>query len=68
MGVIILSLWLYLSTGEDSVKLEILSIIGWVSIWEAASIFILGMHEMRELKRNFKLLRKADIAFETVEE
>ena len=41
LGAATLSLWLILSAKTDSVFAEILSIIGWVFVWEATDIFVL---------------------------
>ena len=60
-GVIILSIWFYLSAKSESVNLEILSIIGWVSIWEATSMILIGSHEARETFRNFNKIVNAEI-------
>ena len=61
LGVIVLSIWYFLSADKEGVNLEILSIIGWVAIWEATSLIIMGQHELRQLKRDFNLMKKAEI-------
>lgn len=41
LGIIILAVWLYLSARTENVNIEVLSIVGWVAVWEAASIAIM---------------------------
>jgi len=60
-GAAVLTLWFVLSANKESVGLEILSIIGWVSIWEAASIILIGDHEAREACKNFEKIMHAEI-------
>ena len=55
-GAIILSIWLYLSARSSSVRIEILSIVGWVAIWEATSIVIMARPELHQV---YKALEKA---------
>ena len=55
-GSIILSIWLYLSARSSSVRIEILSIVGWVAIWEATSIVIMARPELHQV---YKALEKA---------
>ena len=50
LGIISLSLWLYLSAVTESLGVEILSIMAWVFLWEVISIvFIERPHLVREL-------------------
>ena len=60
-GVLVLSVWFYLSADAANVNLEILSIVGWVAIWEAASITLMGRRELRQIKKNFDKLIDAEI-------
>ena len=60
-GAIILSIWLYLSARSSSVRIEILSIVGWVAIWEAASIFIMQRHELVFTKKAYERLVNGQI-------
>ena len=41
LGAAVLAVWLYLSASTENVSVEILSIIGWVAVWEATSIAIM---------------------------
>ena len=67
-GVIVLSIWFFLSADSESVNLEVLSIIGWVAIWEATSILLMGRHEINRLKRNLDTILKAQIEIEVAPE
>lgn len=49
LGVAILALWLYLSATTETVGVEILSIMGWVCVWEATSIVILQRPELQRV-------------------
>lgn len=60
-GVIVLAIWFFLSANTDSVNLEVLSIIGWVAIWEATSIIIIQNQELRYEKKLYKRLFEAEI-------
>ena len=62
-GVIILSIWFYLSATSENVNLEILSIIGWVAIWEAASVILIGTHELAMTKKDMIKMINARIIF-----
>ena len=60
-GIVVLVIWYYLSLDSESVNLEVLSIIGWVAVWEATSIMIMGRHDLNRLKRNYKRMSEAKI-------
>ena len=60
-GVIFLLLWLYASSKAGSIKLEILSIIGWVGIWEATDIMIMERPELIMARKNIKNMLEAEI-------
>ena len=64
-GVITLSTWLYFSTKTDAVTTEILSIIGWVFVWEATDIFIfvLQQADSRTDMHCLKRLLESEIRF-----
>ena len=49
-----LSIWFYLSRNDENVNLEVLSIVGCVTIWEATSIVIMGRHDLSVLKEILK--------------
>ena len=60
-GLIVLSLMFWLSANSDSMFLEILDIIAWVSIWEATSIIVIQSYDFRKAKRDYKKLTEATI-------
>ena len=63
-GVIVLIIWYLLSIKTDSidvVKAEIISITGWVAIWEAASIFIMQRPELVFTKKAYERLVNGQI-------
>ena len=67
IGVIILVIWFFASMksdGESHVNLEILSIMGWVAIWEATSIAIIQRPEITILKKNYARIINSRIIFE----
>lgn len=47
LGAGILALWLYLSATRETVGVEILSIMGWVCVWEAFSIAVLQRPDLQ---------------------
>lgn len=66
-GFAVLALWWFLSEHSDHtgvVRLEILSIIGWVAIWEAASITIMERPELVALRRSYERIINARIVFD----
>lgn len=65
-GVLILGLWAYLSVTSQSfgmVRSEILSIIGWVAIWEATSIVIMERPELTAVRNSYNKIINAQILF-----
>lgn len=66
-GTVVLSIWFFLSETYSAVNLEILSIIGWVAIWEATSVMIMGKHDLREQKRDYEKASKAEIKIEVLQ-
>ena len=70
-GLVFLALWFFLSVQSESVsaiKAEILSITGWVAIWEAASIAIMERPELVILKKAYDRILNARIIFHTATE
>lgn len=68
IGVLILLFWFFLSVHSESagvVKLEIISIIGWVAIWEAASIAIMQRPELVMMKKAYERIIDAQIIIDT---
>ena len=66
-GAAILALWLYLSATRETVGVEILSIMGWVLVWEATSILVLQRPDLRRMWLNIDRLTKAKITFQTAD-
>ena len=66
LGLMLLSLWFFLSRRFDSVWMEVLSIMGWVAIWEATSIAIMRQPELVHLKRTCKQAANSNIIFDVV--
>ena len=64
VGVVFLLTWLYASSKASDLKLEILSIMGWVGIWEATDIFIMERPALIILRKNIKNLLEAEIVIE----
>ena len=67
LGAAILSLWLYFSANYETVGVEILSIMGWVCVWEATSIAILQRPDLRRMWLNLDRLLRSDIRVQTAE-
>ena len=67
IGVIALSIWLILSANGSNVGIEILSIVGWVAIWEATSIIIMERPELIRVYRTIKNGINAEFVFEIAE-
>ena len=68
LGAAILALWLYLSATRETVGVEILSIMGWVLVWEATSIFVLQRPELWRSWLNIDRLTRAEIVFHAAQE
>lgn len=65
-GLLILLIWFYLSVSSKDVsviRLEVLSIMGWVAIWEATSIAILELPRLTILKKAYERIIRARIDF-----
>lgn len=68
-GVLILLFWFYLSSRAELatvVQLEILSIMGWVAIWEATSIALLQLPELLRRKKAYEKTFKARIIIDVI--
>ena len=65
LGIILISIWLFLSAGESNVNLEVLTIIGWVAVWEAVNIAIVVRPELSAVRRSINRALDADIIIET---
>lgn len=68
LGAAILAVWLYLAATTETVGIEILSIMGWVCVWEATSILVMQRPELRRLWLNLDRLAKAKIVFQVTGE
>ena len=64
LGVIFLSLWVFLSATREGVWMEVLSIMGWVAVWEATSIAIMRRPELYHVKKTYDRVSKARIVVE----
>ena len=64
LGTVILSVWFILSHYTEGVFLEILTIMGWVAIWEATGGAILKRPELYQIKKKYELASKAEIIIE----
>ena len=64
LGLLILSLWFVLSHSREGVFLEVLTIIGWVAIWEATGGALLKRPELHHKRRMYDFASKAEIIVE----
>ena len=64
LGLVILSLWYVLSSSSEGVYLEIMTIVGWVAIWEAASSALLRRPQLMHKKKAFDSALNAEIIIE----
>lgn len=64
LGTLILSAWYVLSHYTEGVFLEILTIVGWVAIWEATGGVILKRPELYHFRKKYELALKAEIIIE----
>ena len=62
-GLLALTLWLYFSGQDTNLNLEILSIIGWVAIWEAASIILMDRQAVARSKKDMDKIINSKIIF-----
>ena len=68
VGMVMIMVWLTLSKDTNNVFLEILSILGWVTTWEAANIAILERTDLITTIRPFDMAISADYVFECIQE
>ncbi len=52
------------TAGSESVALEILSIVGWVAVWETANILIIERHDLQYSKKNMDRIINSEIVFQ----
>ena len=67
LGLIFLSLWAFLSASHDNMWMEVLSIMGWVAVWEATSIAILRRPELYNVRKTYDHASKAQIIIDVAE-
>ena len=67
VGLIFLSIWFFLSSSREGVLMEVLSIMGWVAIWEATSIAIIRRPELYFVKKIYEHALKAQIVIHDTE-
>ena len=67
LGAIVLMVWLLLGQKLSNLHLEILSIAGWVCIWEAVKIAVIERPELTRASKAFDRVISADCFFETAE-
>ena len=68
LGLILLSIWFFLSSTRESVWMEMLSIMGWVAIWEATSIAIMRRPELYHVRKIYDRALKAQIIVEVAKD
>ena len=68
IGVLILSVWIVLSAKAETVGIEVLSIVGGLAVYEAASIAILQRPEIQRLQTILERLVHAEINFHLAED
>ena len=68
IGIALLALWLYLSARSNNINIEILSIMSWVCIWEAAAIILVERPELLRMWKNLDRLIQAEIRFSIAEQ
>ncbi len=67
LGVLFLALYFYLSSTYEGVWMEVLSIIGGVAVWEAASIAILSRPGLYRVEKIYDQASHAEIIIDVVE-
>ena len=53
--------------GSESVNLEILSIIGWVAVWETTNILIIERQVLQRSKKNMDKIIRSKFIFHQAE-
>ena len=64
VGVLLLTVWFFVSQSVESVWMEVLSIMGWVAVWEATSIAIMRRPELYVRRKIYDQASKAEIIIE----
>ena len=60
-GILVLAIWVYFSAKAEGVNVELLSIVGSLSIWEGASILLMQRPDMIRMLRTLQQAMNADI-------
>ncbi|MBR4728469.1 MAG: hypothetical protein IK080_11335 [Clostridia bacterium] len=68
LGVAFLALWLFLSSTLETVGVEVVSIMGWVCVWEATSIAVLQRPELHRMLLNIERLTGSEIVFQLAQD
>ena len=63
-GIAVLSAWFFLSAKSANVNLEILSIVGWVAVWETTNIIIIERQALQRTKKNMDKIINSKIVFQ----
>lgn len=63
IGILFIAVWLVFALNTDNIFVEVLSIIGSFSVWEAADIWIVEKPGIRIRKRMIKGLSETEIRF-----
>ena len=63
IGIAFIALWLTLSANIENILIEVLSIVGSFSIWEATNIWIVDKPELRVRKKRLEYLSGTKIVF-----
>ena len=64
VGLLLLVLWLFLDSTIEGVLVEVVSIMGWVAIWEATSISLINQPELFAKKKTYEKASNAQIIVE----
>jgi hypothetical protein len=67
VGLVALTLWLYLSGGTDNVNLQLLSVVALVSLWGVAELAFMKRPDLWRLKRSLERLANTEIRFSPAE-
>ncbi|MBQ6268054.1 MAG: hypothetical protein IJK64_09845 [Clostridia bacterium] len=68
LGIAFLALWLFLSATLETVGVEVVSIMGWVCVWEATSIAVLQRPELHRMQLNIERLTGSQIVFHVADD
>ena len=63
IGILAISLWLFVARRTENLLVEILSIIGSFALWEAVNIWIVEKPVMRMEEKRLKKMMQAEVKF-----